>query len=309
MPCFFPRPYAVLGTNPSTGKKIIKLLNGHVVPGAENAIACRQCTGCRLERSRQWAVRCVHEMKQHKTNCFLTLTYRPDALPQNGSLKKRDIQLFMKRLRKKFGQGIRYYYCGEYGEQLKRPHYHIILFGHDFADRYEPHKTESGELVWRSHELEKLWTYGFSSVGEATFESAAYVARYIMKKQLGKTGVSHYNGLTPEFTDMSRRPGIGKTWWDQNKNVTAATDQVIMRGKAFKPPEYYDKQFDKHAPEQMADIRRKRQNKKNTKNKYLKEKYKTAKEMAQAIKERKNAAKHAALTLRQKTKRNYESEN
>ena len=85
-------------------------------------VPCGQCVGCRLERSRQWAIRCVHEAQMHRSNCFITLTYSPDFLPDPPSLNLRDFQLFMKRLRKRFGDGIRFFHCGEYGEQCGRPH-------------------------------------------------------------------------------------------------------------------------------------------------------------------------------------------
>lgn len=302
MPCFFPRPYAVRGINPLTGKKIIKVLPGTASPYDENAFACRKCTGCRLERSRQWAMRCVHEMKSHRNNCFITLTYRPADLPPGGSLVKRDVQLFVKKLRKKYGAGLRYYYCGEYGEQMRRPHYHMILFGKDFDDRHSPRKGESGEVVYQSHSLSKLWDKGFSYVGEATFESAAYVARYIMKKQFGKSSVSHYKGLTPEFTDMSRRPGIGKAWWDRYQPGKINPDQVVHKGKAWKVPEFYDRQMEKHDEVTFKEIKAERKNKKQLRQK----RFTSAKEMAQAIKERRNADKHARLVQNQRAKRNYE---
>ena len=100
-------------------------------------VPCGQCIGCRLERSRQWAVRCIHEAQLHKDNCFITLTYNDEHLPSPPSLSVRDFQLFMKRLRKRFGKGIRFFHCGEYGEKYGRPHYHACLFGFDFPDRVQ----------------------------------------------------------------------------------------------------------------------------------------------------------------------------
>ena len=99
-------------------------------------LPCGQCVGCRLERSRQWAMRCLHEAKMHDRNCFVTLTYNNDNVPADRSLNYRDFQLFMKRLRFHFrGVPIRFYMCGEYGEDFGRPHFHACLFGLDFPDK------------------------------------------------------------------------------------------------------------------------------------------------------------------------------
>lgn len=306
MPCYFPRPYAVRGINPLNGKKVIKVLGGVASPLDEHQMACRQCIGCRLERSRQWAIRCVHEMKQHEKNCWLTLTYAPEHLPPGGTLVKRDVQLFMKRLRKRYGQGIRYYYCGEYGEKRGRPHYHIMLFGHDFEDREPWKQTHDGFALDTSEELSELWEDGIACVSDATFETAAYTARYITKKVLGKKASVHYEGLTPEFTDMSRRPGIGKTWWDKHKGDLIANDEVSLRGKEFKPPEYYDKQLEKNAPTDYAWLKTRRNNQKIKNLNDLHKKITTPNKLAQTKKERANAAKCKTLELAQK-KRKYEN--
>ena len=145
-------------------------------------LSCGQCIGCRLERSRQWALRCSHEASMYDENCFITLTYREDALPPLGSLDKRHFQLFMKRLRKRYPKKtIRYFQCGEYGEKLSRPHYHACLFNHDFDDK-KLFKVEGENRLYVSEKLTQLWPYGYSTVGAVTFESAAYVARYVTKK-------------------------------------------------------------------------------------------------------------------------------
>ena len=157
-------------------------------------LPCSQCVGCRLDRSRKWAIRCMHEAKMHDNNCFITLTYddsklpeRPvGVLPANISLYYEDFQLFMKRLRKHFHpQVIRFYMAGEYGENFGRPHFHSCLFGIDFPDRELFSRTPSGSLIYRSKILESLWPHGYSSVGNFYFKSAAYVARYVMKKITG----------------------------------------------------------------------------------------------------------------------------
>ena len=118
-------------------------------------LPCGKCIGCRLARSREWAIRCVHEASLHEHNCFITLTYDDDHLPMNNSLDLRDFQLFMKRLRFKFGNGIRYYHCGEYGDNYRRPHYHACLFNFDFADK-KIWKCDKKNKLYRSHDLEQV---------------------------------------------------------------------------------------------------------------------------------------------------------
>lgn len=237
-------------------------------------IPCGQCIGCRLDRSRQWAIRCVHEASLYDNNSFITLTYADEFLPEDRSLSVHVFQLFMKRLRKRFGAKIRFYACGEYGEIHGRPHYHACLFNHDFEDKtiWKSGKDPSQNL-YRSAELEKLWPHGYSSIGEVTFQSAAYVARYILKKITGPKGGDHYTytsedgvvfPLLPEFTVMSRggrsgAGGIGKRWLDQYQSDVYPGDFVIMNQKKHRPPRFYDTQYEMCSPSEHAKIKRKRQ--------------------------------------------------
>lgn len=216
-------------------------------------VPCSQCVGCRLERSRQWAVRCMHESSMHTSSCFITLTYSNKHLPNPPNLVLRDFQLFMKRLRKKYGKGVRFYHCGEYGELKGRPHYHAIIFGMDFSDKYH-WETRNGHKLYRSQILEELWPYGHSSIGSVTFESAAYVARYIMKKINGDAAERHYASCPitgevferkPEYTTMSRRPGIGSSWLKQNMADVYPQDHIVLLGKPpMQPPKFYDAQYE-----------------------------------------------------------------
>ena len=177
-------------------------------------IPCGQCIGCRLEYSRSWAVRCCHESSLHIFNSFITLTYDPSHLPVDGSLNIEHFQKFMKRLRKKLHPlKIRFFHCGEYGDLTRRPHYHALIFGYAFPDRKLFKKSKSGDL-YTSELLTKVWGLGHASVGDLTFESAAYVARYIMKKVNGDLVKSHYEAidyetgeifnLKPEYVSISR---------------------------------------------------------------------------------------------------------
>lgn len=214
--------------------------NGDVV--AELKLPCGFCVGCRLENSRQWAVRCLHESKMHKQNCFITLTYDQEHCPPG--LEYEHYQGFMKRLRARHeNKEIRFFMCGEYGEQLQRPHYHACLFGHDFADKYYWGKSPSGRDHYRSDELESLWPYGNSDVGELTFASAAYTARYCLKKKGGWNARYYYAGKTPEFTHMSLKPGIGLEYYRKWKSDIYPNDYVVINEKKTKPPKYYDRQL------------------------------------------------------------------
>lgn len=214
-------------------------------------IPCGQCVGCRLERSRQWAVRCMHESALHDSNSFVTLTYSEDFIPEDFSLRHSDFQKFMKRLRERYeGKRIRYYMCGEYGENYSRPHYHSCLFGVGFPDRYPWRKSAAGFQLYRSETLEKLWPFGQCEIGDVTFESAAYVARYVMKKITGDQADEHYKIVDPEtgeiywrlpeYTRMSLKPGIGADWYRKYKDEVFPLDRVVVRGVECKPPRYYD---------------------------------------------------------------------
>ncbi len=224
-------------------------------------VPCGRCILCRLETSRQWAMRCMHEASLHEENCFVTLTYRDEMLPEDGSLVKRDFQKFMKRLRaRNDGRRIRFYHVGEYGERSRRPHYHCLLFGFDFVDKV--HWTyRNGNEVWISKELEEVWPLGFSEIGSVTFESAAYCARYIVDKFKHKDAElvkAHYGGREPEYSTMSRRPGIGREWFEKFRCEVYANDSVIVRGREVRPPKYYDGLYVICEPDKMARVKRKR---------------------------------------------------
>lgn len=209
-------------------------------------VPCGHCIGCRLDRSRIWAARCVFEAQMHEQNIFLTLTYDDDHLPADYGLHKRDMQLFWKKLRKYTGIKLRYFYCGEYGETYGRPHYHAIVFGYRPSDLVL-YSVRSGNSLYLSPTLAKIWQNGFVSVGDVTFESAAYVAGYILKKQVGDK--DYYQGREPPYVNMSRRPGIAYDWFLRYKSDVYPNDFVIVRdGIKMRPPRYfqflYDREFD-----------------------------------------------------------------
>lgn len=270
-------------------------------------LRCGRCSGCRLDRSRSWAVRCVHEASLYEKNCFITLTYNDKKLPKDGSLNKKDFQDFMKRLRfhtqgyqaviknldneiveilkpeqvqeqidydldenYKVTFPIRYYMCGEYGDQLQRPHYHAALFNFDFKDK-TLWKQSNGVKLFRSESLESIWDQGYVAIGDVTWQSAAYIARYILKKYNGKLAVTRYintiNQITgeiqyyeKEFTLMSSKPGIARYWYEKFKNDVFPKDFTTINGIKFQAPSYYDKIYDAQHPEKMDKIKDNRKN-------------------------------------------------
>lgn len=232
------------------------------------SLPCGQCIGCRLERSRQWAMRCLHESSLHQENAFLTLTYDDANMPDHGNLCYRDFQLFMKRLRKA-GYNARFFMCGEYGEQTKRPHYHAIMFGYMPADCLYYSKTGSDSKIYTSESLNKFWRKGQVYVGDVTFESAAYVARYCLKKVTGQGADAYYKQLdmetgelidmVPEFAHMSLKPAIGRPWLDKYSADVYPHDYVIIRGQKVKPPRYYDRVFEKGNLDDFDWIRARRE--------------------------------------------------
>lgn len=260
MPCFHP----LKAFRSSNG---VRILSGDSMI-YNLRLPCGQCVGCRLERSRQWALRCIHEAKLHEFNCFITLTYSDEHVPSDGGLHHRDFQLFMKRLRKYADSDVRYYMCGEYGDNFGRPHFHAILFGFTFNDLTLWRKTSAGSALFRSETLERLWPYGHSSIGAVTFESAAYVARYVMKKVTGHNAHRAYDSVStetgevftrhPEYNRMSLKPGIGAGWYEKFSSDVFPHDRVVHDGTPSKPPRYYDKLLGRSNPELLADIKAKR---------------------------------------------------
>ena len=219
-------------------------------------VPCGQCFGCRMRRRQDWAIRCMHENQLHgEVGQFLTLTYDDDNLPKDGSLVKRDFQNFMKRVRKRVGPGLRFFMCGEYGEKNLRPHYHVLFFNYPYEDLVLCEETQYGKL-YQSADLLSDWRLGRCVLGAVTLRSASYVARYCLKKVTGEKAESHYAGRLPEYNDMSRRPGIGRDWWTKYRKLES--DYVVMDGKRFATPRYYDRLMEEEFPYVMRELKAKR---------------------------------------------------
>lgn len=239
-----------------SGKRGLVFDKRKSLTGIGLSIPCGKCVGCRHDYARQWAIRCMHEKQLYHESSFITLTYADEHLPADMSLRKRDLQLFMKRLRKHDGDtGIRFYACGEYGDANGRPHYHILLFNRDFMDKKFLKNSGSGEPLFRSKTLSELWPDGDHYIGTVSAKSCAYVARYVLKK-VGAEAIT--DGREPEFTCMSRRPGIGAKWFEKYHKGVYDWDTVVFGSYETRPPRYYDARFDAEEPERMQILKRRR---------------------------------------------------
>lgn len=252
MPCYHPlAAWYAKHRNEGTGKRSITFRLSEGYADRPLSVPCGTCLGCRLERAREWAVRCMHEASMFEENSFVTLTYDDAHLPPGGSLRPRDFVLFMKRLRH-VRPGVRFFQCGEYGDRGGRPHHHAVLFGCGWPDQ-EPYTVRKGVQLYTSAELAQLWPHGFSSVGAVTFESAGYVARYTLKK-IGREA-SAEKGRTAEYLTMSRRPGIGRAWIERFFKDVYPSDELVVNGRVTKPPRYYDDQVMRLAPSSLKWVK------------------------------------------------------
>lgn len=203
------------------------------VNGVITTLPCGNCMACRLNHARMWSIRIVHEASLYANNVFLTLTYDDEHLPENGTLVKRDLQLFMKRFRKCVGK-VRYYACGEYGDKFGRPHYHLVVFGIGLDDPVFKDKKYDKKSNGYHCKLAS-WDKGLVHIGTVTVDSANYVAGYVVKKFKGKGAKEHYDelGVIPEFVLMSRRPGIGADFFGDTPCVMAISDFVGVKEKSM----------------------------------------------------------------------------
>jgi len=280
MPCYFPLHGYRSQLTTKTGKRKLTFSEKSGYRDLPVTVPCGQCIGCRLERSRQWSLRLYHESKFHDSSCFVTLTYDDKQIPSGGTLVKSHFQGFLKRLRKHYGGGIRYFHCGEYGETnpatgqkdggLYRPHYHACLFGIDFSEDRKFHtRNAQGNTLWKSETLERIWGRGQCLIGNFTAETAAYTARYILKKVNGDAQVQHYEGINletgeivsrlPEYITMSKgrngTGGIGADWFKQFGTDVFPRDECILHGKQVPPPRYYFKLFEKENEKKAKSIK------------------------------------------------------
>ncbi|QCQ84624.1 replication initiator protein [Blackfly microvirus SF02] len=266
MPCFGPlTAYHGKHVNPLTGKRSLVFKLSLSFDGLRLQVPCGRCIGCRLERSRLWAIRCMHEKRMHLESAFVTLTYANKHLPSGSTLVVRDVQLFLKKLRKKRPSGLRFFACGEYGERTKRPHYHFLFFNTRFPDQRFYKQSDSGSPLFRSAELSELWSVGDNYVGGVTFDSCCYVAGYCTKVVRGDKAAAHYGERIPEFCLMSRRPGIGRGWFDAFHREAYAHDSAVMNEREVGLPRYYDNLFESIDSDRLAELKIARRERANLK--------------------------------------------
>ena len=274
MPCYRP----VKGYRRTDGA--LEFKRGPMSTGQLMTTSCGRCVGCKLDHAKSWMIRCVHEdrtayKKTGMPGSFLTLTYAPEHLPPGGSISKKTHQIFIKKfrdhLRDTGGPTIRYFMCGEYGADEYhedpedptvpkvllgpgRPHYHYLIFGFQFQDE-EYWKTHRGHDYFLSPTLQKLWPYGFSTIGRLTPETVGYTTRYVLKKQIDHDDTRYERlvletgelyPIQPEFALMSLKPGIGKEWFEKYglTDIYDSGDYVEIDGVKYKTPRYYDKLYD-----------------------------------------------------------------
>ena len=225
--------------------------------GSNNIIPlpCGKCLACRLNKSKEWAVRCVLESLGHENNYFLTLTYDDDHLPSSGALQREDVQKFLKRFRARFGK-VRYFGCGEYGTKNKRPHYHLILFGANITDL-----RHVGNGLYESKIVKEIWPFGFHYLGFVSYASCNYVAQYSTKKVVGD--------VSDEFLMASTDPGIGYDWCKEHLSKVLEYDAVFGpfgSSKLAKMPRYFEKMAEVLDGAKYVEVKSKRLDKSSAMN-------------------------------------------
>lgn len=249
MPCYFPIYI-------NHGIKVTDRVAGKT-QSAPDSVPCGKCMGCIKANALKWATRCYHESRMHEKNCFVTLTYDDQYLPENGTLVKYHMQQFLKNLRYHYGEGIRFYGVGEYGEKLDRPHYHLLLFNHQFPDLKIWKLVKKNKILYLSESCSEIWGKGHITVGSLEMDSAMYCALYAQKKVTGPEARAHYGEKIPEFALMSRDPGIGNAWIKKYTSDTFKGFFTINRQK-YATNSYYDRFYAKKMPKEYQKAKAER---------------------------------------------------
>lgn len=270
-------------------------------PWRWQTIPCRNCWACQLSYSAEWATRIMYECALHpNTNFFITLTYDEEHLPiaesvkipekiwnretkqydtkwhygtnlgdencNEGTLYQPHIEKFIHDIRQYFERkyhhtGIKYFYCGEYGEKNHRPHFHIILMNCplDPLENHDYHIDDNMKKHFKNDVIDKYWKYGLTDVAYVEWSNAAYTARYCTKKLFNKDPESYAKECKiPEYLRMSRN--IGREWYEEHKDEIYHTDEIIMKTVknkigANKPPKAWDRLYSEDNPELMEVIK------------------------------------------------------
>lgn len=243
---------------------------------------CGSCIECRALYAQTWGITSVHEAQMYEQNCFITLTYRNDALKSNKLIYK-DFQDFMKSLRNhisynalkelypnvkkektrkklfahekisvrrkvQLATGIRVIPCGEYGPSTKRPHWHALIFNYRPRDLEYIRTNEHGDKLYRSAILDAIWGKNDpqtrpTEIGQVTYRSANYVARYALKKLEHKDKVEEYKPIT-----VGKSKGIGKKWLEKFKHDVFDYGELLYEEKSFPIPRRMVRQLEKIDP-------------------------------------------------------------
>lgn len=250
------RPISATQNSEGTVQLRESRLSATLEDGQYLELPCGTCGACRTAKARDWAIRSHHEAQTTtrreaggdvSTGCFITLTY--ENLPLNSSLDLEHWQEFVRKLRRAVGR-IRFLHCGEYGPLTQRPHYHALLFGHDFRADRKIFKTQDDRDTFSSEHLAELWGRGFCTLTPINFYTAKYVAGYVIKKMkdtewaidhdvYADTGDPLYR-IKPPYITMSKKPGLGSDWIRKFWPDVYPRDQVIIGGRAYRPPSFYD---------------------------------------------------------------------
>lgn len=292
MPCYHPRiafPTELLPSGkwkfvpscpPENPSDFLKNYRGYQWPGWKPGmpdpvlVPCKKCFGCRLDYSRLWADRMMLEYDHWHKAIFLTLTYDNEHVvpvidPATGeyihlTLWKKDVSDFLKRLRgrKRFeDRKIRFFCSGEYGEHTARPHYHLIIFNvsvEDFPDREYHGRNELNQVYFASEELAQIWNKGFILLAETSWNTFAYVSRYVLKKSRHWFHPD-FLGCAPEFSLMSRNPGLGAFYFEDHPEFKDL-DVLYIEGcdKDIRVPKYNLDRLYKDSPEEYAVLKQQR---------------------------------------------------
>lgn len=265
MPCFYPRQgWFDISSGERKGRPLMRFPIGEDPYDWEaGQLRCRVCIGCRSDRACDISLRAAHEAQMHDAGCFLTLTYDRESLPvtwkyssdegqrlalahpqrvvpYGGSLRREDVVVFMKRLRKRvhedYGERVRAYVVGEYGGRTQRPHYHALLFGFDFRhDRIRVEDSRGGHPQWSSKLLDELWSAGMCRIGELGQQSAQYAAKYALKSLGGKQELRGLVGggmveVEPAFDSLPHGRALGLPWLDRFWSDVFPLGAVVLRG-------------------------------------------------------------------------------
>lgn len=271
MPCYKPiKAYRSLSRGESGRYGITFNPTKALIEGSAITLPCGGCIGCKIDRTREWATRCYHEAQMHEHNSYLTLTFSDEHLPADYGVHVRTWQLFNKRLRKHIAPiKTRFFACGEYSDPPKlRPHYHALIFGYQFPDLEFFTKNKNGNRIYISKSLDKIWGFGNCFIGSVTYQSAGYVARYVMKKQNGDDDptVDHYTRVHPitgrisivrrEFCVQSRKPGLGASWYAKYASDAFPSDFVVIDGRKHSVPKFYTKKLEEEEAEKIKRRRK-----------------------------------------------------